>query len=106
MKQGWVAARLTVLPGFCEAMACGGMAVALWDMPPALGFSLGFIVAAVSPAVVVSGMFELQKRGYGIAKGIPSLVVAAASFDDVIAISGYSIAVGTCVCLFTTFSGI
>jgi len=93
-RQGWIAARLTVCPGFIEAMAIGGTAVSLWGFPPALGFSLGFILAAVSPAVVVGGMFDLQKRGYGIAKGIPSLVVAAASFDDVVAISGYSIAVG------------
>ena len=53
--------------------------------------SLGFILGAVSPAVVVLGMFELQSMGYGVAKGIPSLVVAAASFDDVVAITGYTI---------------
>ena len=47
------------------------------------------------PAVVVVGMFDLQRRGYGVAKGIPSLVVAAASFDDVMAISGFSIVSGT-----------
>jgi solute carrier family 9B (sodium/hydrogen exchanger), member 1/2 len=94
MQKGWIAIRLTIMPGFIEAMTCGGLAVALWGMPPALGFSLGFILAAVSPAVVVSGMFNLQKKGFGIAKGIPSLVVAAASFDDVVAISGYSIAIG------------
>ena len=41
-----------------------------------------------SYALVVLGMFELQSRGFGVAKGIPSLVVAAASFDDVVAISG------------------
>jgi len=93
-RQGWIAARLTFCPGFMEAMVIGGVAVAYWDFPPAMGFSLGFILAAVSPAVVVGGMFDLQKRGYGIAKGIPSLVVAAASFDDVVAISGYSIAIG------------
>ena len=42
-------------------------------------------------------MFDLQKRGFGIAKGIPSLVVAAASFDDVVAISGYSICIGIAI---------
>lgn len=69
---------------------------AMWifEMPAALAISLGFILAAVSPAVVVVGMFDLQKAGYGVLKGIPSLVVAAASFDDVVAISGFSMAIG------------
>ena len=54
---------------------------------------MGFILAAVSPAVVVGAMFELKKAGYGVKANIPVLVVAAASFDDVIAISGFAIAI-------------
>lgn len=66
----------------------GGVAAAVFKMPIALALTLGFVLAAVSPAVVVSGMFDLQKRGYGVRKGIPSIIVAAASFDDVVAITG------------------
>ena len=91
---GWMAGRLTCLPGTTEAFLAGLVAHGLFGMPVSLAFSLGFILAAVSPAVVVIGMFDLGRRGYGIKKGIPSLVVAAASFDDVIAISGYSIFIG------------
>merc|ERR1719282_2119097 len=58
---------------------------------------MGFILAAVSPAVVVGGMFDLQRRGYGVDKGVPSLVVAAASFDDVVAISGFSMCIGLAI---------
>lgn len=36
-------------------------------------------------------MFEVQKAGLGVAKGIPSIVVAAASFDDMVALTGYSL---------------
>ena len=54
------------------------------------GGTLGFVIAAVSPAVVVPGMLDLQARGFGTAKGIPTMVVAAASFDDVLAIAGES----------------
>lgn len=97
IQQGWVAARLTILPGFVEAMTTGAVAHAIFGMPIALAFALGFILAAVSPAVVVGGMFNLQKKGYGTAKGIPSLVVAAASFDDVVAISGYSMCIGSAI---------
>lgn len=52
--------------------------------------SLGFILAAVSPALVVVGMLDLQQLGFGVKKGIPSLVIAAASFDDIVAITGFS----------------
>ena len=31
-----------------------------------LGLAMGFILAAVSPAVVVGAMFELKKAGYGV----------------------------------------
>jgi len=94
---GTVALRLTLLPGVSEAALVGIAGVVLCDMPVALALSMGFILAAVSPAVVVVGMFDLQQRGYGVAKGIPSLVVAAASFDDVVAISGFSMCIGLAV---------
>jgi len=88
---GWMASRLTVMPGLSEAIACGLFSMLIFKMSFPLGMCLGFILGAVSPAVVVLGMFELQSLGYGVAKGIPSLVVAAASFDDVVAITGYTI---------------
>lgn len=48
-------------------------------------------MAAVSPAVVIPCLFSLQDRGYGKSKGIPTLVIAAATFDDVIAVSAFSV---------------
>jgi NhaP-type Na+/H+ or K+/H+ antiporter len=96
-KQGWIAARLTVCPGVAEAFTVCGMCMYIFSMPFALALSCGFILAAVSPAVVVSGMFDLHKRGYGVAKGLPSLVVAAASFDDVVAISGFAMCIGVAI---------
>lgn len=95
IKQGFVAMRLTACPGLVEALVVGGIGHRVFDMPFALAVSLGFILAAVSPAVVVTGMFDLQHRGYGVKKGIPSLVVAAASFDDVVALTGFSVAIGS-----------
>ena len=85
---GSTAIRLTACPGIAEALVVAGIAAWIFGMPIALGLTMGFILAAVSPAVVVSGMFDLQLRGYGVSKGIPSIVVAAASFDDVLAITG------------------
>jgi NhaP-type Na+/H+ or K+/H+ antiporter len=78
-------------------MTSGFMAVVFFGMPIWLGLSLGFILAAVSPAVVVTSMIDLQHKGYGALKGIPSLIIAAASFDDIVAIGGFSICIGMAV---------
>ena len=93
-RAGRVAARLTVLPGVSEALAVGVVARWVFELPFVLALALGFILAAVSPAVVVVGMFNLHNRGYGVAKGIPSIVVAAASMDDVVAMLGFSVCIG------------
>lgn len=53
-----------------------------------------FALGAVSPAVVVPGALSLKKGGYGVIKGIPTLLIAASSIDDVLAISIYTIALG------------
>lgn len=53
---------------------------------------LGFVVAAVSPAVVVPSLLSLQAQGYGTKSGIPTLVVAAAALDDVFSLAGFGVA--------------
>jgi solute carrier family 9B (sodium/hydrogen exchanger), member 1/2 len=45
----------------------------------------------VSPAVVVPSLLSLQIRGYGTNKGIPTLVIAASSIDDIVAITGFGV---------------
>ena len=53
-----------------------------------------FVLAAVTPAVVVPSMLSLQERGFGVDQGIPTLVIAAASIDDVLAISAFGVCLG------------
>ncbi len=96
-KLGSLAARLTTVPASVEALVSGLASVGIFNMPIFLGLSQGFILAAVSPAVVVTGMLRLQERQLGTAKGIPSLVIAAASLDDVYAITGFSLCIGLAV---------
>ena len=55
---------------------------------------MGAVLAAVSPAVVVPRMVKLMEEGYGVKEGIPQLILAGASVDDVYVIV-----------LFSTFSG-
>lgn len=93
-RLGMAVVRLTVCPGVSEAFSVAVVSMGIFGMPFPLGLSLGFILGAVSPAVVVGGMFDLQQRHFGTRKGVPSLVVAAASFDDVVAISGFSLCIG------------
>ncbi|QDZ21577.1 sodium/hydrogen exchanger protein [Chloropicon primus] len=94
---GPITGRLTILPACMEALSSGLASVGIFSMPLFLGLSQGFILAAVSPAVVVTGMLKLQELGIGTAKGIPSLVIAAASMDDVFAITGFSLFIGLAV---------
>ncbi len=44
---------------------------------------LGTVLAAVSPAVVVPRMVRLMEEGYGKREGIPQMILAGASVDDV-----------------------
>ena len=68
--------------------------------PGALGMSvleaaiMGAVLAAVSPAVVVPRMVKLMDNGYGTAKGIPQLILAGASVDDVYVIVLFSTFIG------------
>jgi NhaP-type Na+/H+ or K+/H+ antiporter len=55
---------------------------------------LGAILGAVSPAVVVPLMIDFMDRGRGTAKGIPTLVLAASSIDDVFVIVLFTIFLG------------
>ena len=96
-KSGLAAFRLTLIPGVIEAITCAFVSYYIFNMPIFLALSFGFILAAVSPAVVLVGMFELQKYGYGVKQGVPSLVVAAASFDDIVAISGFTFCISIAI---------
>ena len=55
---------------------------------------MGAVLAAVSPAVVVPRMVKLMDEGYGVNKGIPQLILAGASVDDVYVIVMFSTFVG------------
>jgi len=86
--------RLAATPCLVETTVVATVAHYLLGFPWLWGFMVGFIIAAVSPAVVVPCLLTLSERGYGIDKGIPTLVIAAASIDDVLAISGFGVMLG------------
>jgi len=49
-----------------------------------------FVLAAVSPAVVVPSMLHFKEQGYGKAREVPTMILAGASLDDVFAITLFS----------------
>ncbi|KAK7910069.1 hypothetical protein WMY93_014753 [Mugilogobius chulae] len=89
-----VCVRLAVGPCLVEACIVAVVSHFLLNLPWVWGFILGFVLAAVSPAVVVPSMLLLQREGYGVDKGIPTLLMAAGSFDDILAITGFSTCLG------------
>lgn len=55
---------------------------------------MGAVLAAVSPAVLVPRMVKLMEEGYGTKQGIPQLILAGASVDDVYVIVLFSTFLG------------
>ncbi|XP_073457822.1 sodium/hydrogen exchanger 9B2-like isoform X2 [Aquarana catesbeiana] len=89
-----VCLRLSFGPCAIETCCAAVLSHLLMGLPLTWGFMLGFVLGAVSPAVVVPSMLLLQKEGYGVDKGIPTLLMAAGSFDDILAITGFNTCFG------------
>ncbi|EDW87827.2 sodium/hydrogen exchanger 9B2 isoform X1 [Drosophila yakuba] len=83
--------KLGIIPWCVEAVVMAVMSHFLLDLPWIWAFLLGSIIAAVSPAVVVPCLFRLRTKGYGVAKGIPTLVVAVAGVDDALSVAIFGI---------------
>jgi NhaP-type Na+/H+ or K+/H+ antiporter len=77
-----------------ESTAAAVLLHFIWDMPWALAYACGFMMGAVSPAVVVPSCIRLRNQGYGLEKAVPSIVIAAASLDDILAISLFGVCLG------------
>ncbi|ESP00109.1 hypothetical protein LOTGIDRAFT_186688 [Lottia gigantea] len=93
-KVKWMALRLALFPCIVEAGVDAVVAHFLLGFPWIWAVVLGFVMSAVSPAVVVPSMIGIQEKGLGVDQGIPTLLIAACSVNDVIAISGFGIVLG------------
>uniref|UniRef100_A0A7M4FYI4 Solute carrier family 9 member B2 n=1 Tax=Crocodylus porosus TaxID=8502 RepID=A0A7M4FYI4_CROPO len=94
MKLKAVCLRLSFGPCISETCAAAILSHFLLGLPWQWGFILGFVLGAVSPAVVVPSMLILQAGGYGVEKGIPTLLMASGSIDDILAITGFNTCLG------------
>lgn len=93
-KVGIPAIKLSCIPGLIEGFTIAFISTKLLGFSLIQGGILGFILAAVSPAVVVPQMLNFMERGVGTDKGIPTLILAGASIDDVFAITIFSTFLG------------
>jgi NhaP-type Na+/H+ or K+/H+ antiporter len=48
-------------------------------------------MGTVSPAILVPAMVDLQHKRYGVDKSIPTICIAASSFNDILAITVFRI---------------
>jgi NhaP-type Na+/H+ or K+/H+ antiporter len=85
---------LSFVPGVLEGCTIALLGPYFLPLTHLESAMLGFIIAAVSPAVVVPMMISFIERRMGAKKGIPTMVMAAASLDDVIAIVIFSVLLG------------
>lgn len=94
-KVGKTAIKMSCIPGLIEGFFIAFASTKFLGFSFIQGGLLGFIIAAVSPAVVVPQMINFIENKIGTKKGIPTLILAGASIDDVFAIT-----------IFTTFLGL
>ena len=93
-RSGRSAVLLCFLPAACEVLGMVLLAPRLLGVSVLDAAILGAVVGAVSPAVIVPRMLDLMEAGYGTEQGIPQMVLAGASVDDVFV-----------VVLFSSFTG-
>ncbi len=80
---------LGTIPNFIEALVLTTISYYFLSFGIYEAFMFGFIVSAVSPAVVIPSMTKLMDEGYD--KEVTTLNLAATSFDDVVSLTMFSI---------------
>ena len=93
-KVGKTALKMSFLPCVIEGFAIAFVSKYILNISFIEAGMLGFIIAAVSPAVVVPQMLELINKGRGKENGVPTIILAASSIDDVFAITIFSTFLG------------
>lgn len=85
-KNGLSSILLCFLPAIFEILGYLVLGVTILKLSALESLLLGSVMSAVSPAVIVPRMLTLKEKGYGIKKGVPDVIMAGASLDDIIVI--------------------
>ncbi|MFO7730115.1 MAG: cation:proton antiporter [Spirochaetia bacterium] len=90
IKVGRAAIPMAFLPCLLEAGVLTVVYHALFSLPWITSALGAFMLAAVSPAVVVPSMLDFKEQGLGRRNEVPTIILAGASVDDVTAITFFS----------------
>lgn len=93
-KLGRPALLMCFLPASLELLGVLVLAPSILGVTLLEAAIIGAVLAAVSPAVVVPRMVKMMEEGYGTKRGIPQLILAGASVDDVYVIVLFSTFIG------------
>ncbi|KAK5644275.1 hypothetical protein RI129_008120 [Pyrocoelia pectoralis] len=93
-QMGGMIVNLAIIPVAIEVAGIAVLTYITLDFPWLWGFLLGLLLAAVSPAVIIPCLFELQDLGYGVDKGIHTLVIAASTLNDILCIAIFGVLIG------------
>ena len=85
-RVGRPAILMCFVPACFEILGMTLLAPALLGVSTLDAAIMGAVVGAVSPAVIVPRMIRLSEEGWGVDRGIPQLILAGASVDDVFVI--------------------
>lgn len=91
---GRPAVMLCFIPATLELLAFVLFAPLIMDVTVLQAAILGAVMGAVSPAVTVPRLTKMIDDGYGVKKGIPQMLIAGASADDIYVIVLFSTLVG------------
>lgn len=90
-KMGLSAALMAFVPCLIEGSALTVVIHFIFGFSFEIAALTGFMLSAVSPAVIVPSMLEIKAEGLGKKNEVPTLVLAGASADDVLAITLFSV---------------
>lgn len=93
-KTGRPAVMLCFIPATFEMLAFVIFAPAIMGVTRLQAAILGAVMGAVSPAVTVPRLTKMIDDGYGVKKGIPQMLIAGASADDIYVIVLFTTLVG------------
>ncbi|MBF0498518.1 MAG: cation:proton antiporter [Candidatus Riflebacteria bacterium] len=83
-KFGFRLLLLAVIPSLFEAVTVASIAHTFFSFSWNSSFTLGFILPAVSPAVIIPFMLQCIEEKRGLEKQIPHLILTAASLDNIL----------------------
>lgn len=93
-KVGRPAVMMACVPASCEILAFFLLAPHILGINRIEAAVMGAVLGAVSPAVVVPRMVQLMEEKRGTGQGIPQMILAGASCDDIYVIVLFSTFVG------------